>query len=153
MVFELNIKDEHEFFRPRLEEELEGVLIFETKGELMKAKKIYDKLILEFKYDIEINRLEQLLYNNNIDIDYYKIMADILYNEYELKEIVKIRTDTNGMFLECPKCISYSIDNYKKKIPEYKSHHIKQKIINSDDYKIKKLNLLNKELNKYNILS
>jgi len=153
MVFELNIKDEHEFFRPRLEEELEGVLIFETKGELMKAKKIYDKLILEFKYDIEINRLEQLLYNNNIDIDYYKIMEDILYNKHELKEIVIKRKDTNGMFLECSKCMSYTENKDGDELPDYLTHLIKQKIINSDDYKIKKLNLLNKELNKYNILS
>jgi len=144
MVFEINIKDEHEFFRPRLEEELKGVLIFETKEELIKATKIYDKLILEFKYDIEINRLEELLIDNGVFPDYDKILSKEVYEEY----IITIGLVKNLTY----KDFMNNYEGYHKKL-DYKLHCIKQRIISSDNYKIKKLNLLKKELNKYNILS
>jgi hypothetical protein len=146
MSFTLNINDEHEFFKPRLEEELEKINLsiqLKSKEDLIKAKKIYDKLILEFKYDTEINRLEDLLIDKaGIFPDYEKILSKEVFDVY----ILSINTD-----------ITYKdfMNNYAglhKKI-DYKLHNIKQKIMNSDDYKIKKLNLLKKELNKYNILS
>lgn len=157
MSFTLNIKEEHEFFWARLEEELDinkikvdcddinlpYTYLFESKEELLKAKKIYDKLIYLFRYDTEINRLEDLLIDKaGIFPDYEKILSKEVFDVY----ILSINTD-----------ITYKdfMNNYAglhKKI-DYKLHNIKQKIINSDDYKIKKLNLLKKELNKYNILS
>lgn len=169
------IPNEHIFFLPRLEEEFYNhKVIYESKdyddGYFFifpdtnikeRAKEIYKKLQYEFKYDIEINRLEDLLFDHiqNDKCIYYDELDELISKEIYLqsKRDMKIRRmiDNKKVFILEFDDLTYKdfmseYDKLHKKM-DYVLHNLKQKILSSDDFKIKKINLLSKILALYNI--
>lgn len=153
----------HEIFMPRFEEELNEhkilykkqvnafeyyIYIFDTIIGRNNAKDIYNNLIIEFKYDVEIKRLEDLMYSQLFD-NYctyerkiYRLLSMIIYDRFShdimLKELCKYPDFLEKGYIK------------SKKIEE-RLHELKEQIRNSDDYKIKKINILGQMLDKYNI--
>lgn len=184
MSFSLTIEDDHTFFIPRFEEELKLNKIqyeistkfdnkynFYDSPDKIKAKKIYDDLKIEFKYDIFIFELEAKLiceheeqikehdkvikylsqYENEID----KIQCRMIYEEFKNNSKIKDKADKKNLFITSIEDVTYNdfMYNYKKINQKLTIilDNVKDKILNSDEYKIKKINLLEKILKQYNV--
>jgi hypothetical protein len=172
-MFALTVITDEFFFTPRLEEDFyESKLLFDAreydKGIVYvfpintmfkKAEEIYAKLKQEFKYDIEIARLEKILDNEVFDnyCRYSTELDEMLSKEVfeEFKKDKRLKSLANGkkLFILDFDDISYKdfMDNYSTlhRKMEYKIFDVKQRIIQREDYKIKKLNILGKILKDY----
>jgi hypothetical protein len=171
---DLTFSDDHLFFSLRFEEELniqnipyrlrfknDLTYIFNDMNDYIKATQIYSKLSGEFKYDININNLEEKLslknqkYYTEYENGVQKILCKEIYERCHINQELIDVIDNKGIFITSVQDVGYK--DFKKgykglhdKIDK-KLHETKREIINSDDYKIKKINLLNKIFKQYNI--
>lgn len=161
------------FFTPRLEEEYdisnilyksahndhESLYVFNDIETKDKAYNIYLSLKKTFKYDIEIDRLEKLL-NSKLFNNYSKysdeldsLLSFMLFEEFKKNKRLKILSNQKKLFIIDVDDLTYNdfMNNYDrlhKKIDDTLLT-MKENIIQSDEYKIKKLNILAKIINDY----